>query len=503
MKGDFTRDTYDPAKHFVRVLMQQGRVTLDADHNEQISILLHYLRTLARDLIGPYAAPSQAPGFSLRYDTNLKDLVIGAGRYYVDGILVENDEDCPYQQQPDFPLPANDGLLKEIGQPAGTVLWAYLDVWERHITSIEDDDIREKALNGPDTCTRSKLVWQVKAIKWNQDPTRVDVVTCSAPLADPQIVSVSQALLAARVDPGQKVDDACVTPPDSKYRGTENHLYRVEIHTPGTAATATFKWSRDNGSVVTSWLGISGNDLLVGHTRGFEAGNWVELSDDTLDLQGLPGSLVKLVKVEGGTLSVDPGSVSAAGPPWSDQLVSPKVRRWDQTGNEDTELAADWAVPVREKTPDADVWLDLEDGIQIEFSANGLYRTGDYWLIPARVATGNIEWPPQTDDSGQPMLNNGTVIPDPLPPDGIEHHFAPLGFLSLRTGENGVSLTLGSCRCTFDPASSCFRPPSLPVGKTLIRPSTAGARELAEDLVEAHKEAAVVKKRRKPSTGTP
>src|SRR5262249_3389052 len=144
--------------------------------------------------------------------------------------------------------------LNQIGQPSGTVWWAYLDVWERHITTIEDDDIREKALNGPDTCTRAKLVWQVKAIKWDQDmdPTRVDAVTCSAPLADPQIVSVSQALLAARVDPGQKVDDACVTPPDSKYRGTENHLYRVEIHTPGSAATATFKWSRDNGSVVTS-----------------------------------------------------------------------------------------------------------------------------------------------------------------------------------------------------------------------------------------------------------
>ena len=31
MKGDFTRDTFDPAKHFSRVLMQQGRVTLDAD----------------------------------------------------------------------------------------------------------------------------------------------------------------------------------------------------------------------------------------------------------------------------------------------------------------------------------------------------------------------------------------------------------------------------------------------------------------------------------------
>ena len=57
MKGDFTRVTFDPIKHFSRVLMQQGRVTLDADSNEQSAILLHYLRNLAKDIIGPYGAP--------------------------------------------------------------------------------------------------------------------------------------------------------------------------------------------------------------------------------------------------------------------------------------------------------------------------------------------------------------------------------------------------------------------------------------------------------------
>ena len=31
MKGDFTKAVFEPLKHFVRVLLQQGRVTLDAD----------------------------------------------------------------------------------------------------------------------------------------------------------------------------------------------------------------------------------------------------------------------------------------------------------------------------------------------------------------------------------------------------------------------------------------------------------------------------------------
>src|SRR5690348_1465590 len=54
-KGDFTRDTFSSLNHYSRVLMQQGRVQLDADWNEQIDILLYHLRTLTRDLIGQRA----------------------------------------------------------------------------------------------------------------------------------------------------------------------------------------------------------------------------------------------------------------------------------------------------------------------------------------------------------------------------------------------------------------------------------------------------------------
>ena len=35
MKADLTRNTFHPFRHFTQVLMQQGRVQLDADWNEQ------------------------------------------------------------------------------------------------------------------------------------------------------------------------------------------------------------------------------------------------------------------------------------------------------------------------------------------------------------------------------------------------------------------------------------------------------------------------------------
>ena len=54
LKGDFSRNSFHPSKDFTRVLMQQGRLQLDADWNEQVSIFWHFFRSLTRDLVGPY-----------------------------------------------------------------------------------------------------------------------------------------------------------------------------------------------------------------------------------------------------------------------------------------------------------------------------------------------------------------------------------------------------------------------------------------------------------------
>lgn len=451
MKGDFSRITFDAANHFSRVLTQQGRVTLDADSNEQAAILLHYVRTLARDLIGPYGGPADALGFELKLDQSVKPpvLKIRAGRYYVDGILCENDADCTYDVQPDHTPGDDDPLLLELNNPQEKSFWLYLDVWERHITPIEDDRMREVALGGPDTCTRAKVVWQVKALPLSTDfPFDPNPEACTAPLAG--LTAVGAARMTAELDPGQQIKDPCVVAPDSQYRGEENQLYRVEIHRgsdPDNSGPPTFKWSRDNGSVAAAWLGTEGNDLVVASARGFSAGAWVELSDDRLELRGEPGVLVKLSSVDGNRLSVDPGSVPpSASLAWTAALENPKVRRWDQTQNDDIILDGG-AVPIVESTATDLHWIDLEDGLRVQFQpAAGdkqQYRSGDYWLIPARVATGDIEWPRHND------------VADFLPPHGIEHHYAPLG--GLRWNVEKKEFSLQSCVCTLQEINSCKR----------------------------------------------
>ncbi|MBL0011668.1 MAG: hypothetical protein IPP22_13250 [Nitrosomonas sp.] len=221
MKGDFTRNTFDPDKHFLRVLMQQGRVQLDADWNEQASILLHYIQTLATDLIGPMRVRVGGLWFAISTG-DVGDFKIGKGRYYVNGILCENErDDVTYLSQADFPLSENDTLVN------GNYI-VYLDVWERHISFVADDDIREKALNGIDTATRSKVVWQVKVYPLIND--QYAYCNQGSSLLTDKVLALSKICMSARAKQGQSVTMPCLTEPEAQYRGAENQLYRVEIH---------------------------------------------------------------------------------------------------------------------------------------------------------------------------------------------------------------------------------------------------------------------------------
>src|SRR5688572_640889 len=100
LRADVTRDTFSPLDRFRRVLAQQGRPMLDADSNEQTSILLHYLECLAQDLEGPAFGPGFEIGVKLDPSGKFEDLTIGAGRFYAQGMLCENAAEVAYADQP-------------------------------------------------------------------------------------------------------------------------------------------------------------------------------------------------------------------------------------------------------------------------------------------------------------------------------------------------------------------------------------------------------------------
>src|SRR5262249_4690881 len=103
MKGDFTRFSFDPSKHYSSVRMQQGRVQLDADWNEQVDIQRRLQRLQAEDLFGQSGAPLVDGGFKVTVSTDSQSLQISGGRMYVDGLLCELGASTTYDKQPDYP----------------------------------------------------------------------------------------------------------------------------------------------------------------------------------------------------------------------------------------------------------------------------------------------------------------------------------------------------------------------------------------------------------------
>lgn len=452
MKGDFSRDTFNLKKNFSRVLMQQGRVQLDADWNEQSAILLHYLRTLAKDLIGPHAGSGDS--FTIRFSEDKKDLIISAGHYYVDGILCENEIDVSYFNQPHYPMDKKDDFPFPF--------LAYLDVWERHVTCFEDESLREVALGGIDTTTRAQVVWQVK-LRGGLSVKEVD-----AGCDNIRFPIKSDALLLARTLPAQPSDDPCNIEPDARYRGAENQLYRVEIHTGNVDENGdllndekpnekpTFKWSRENGSVAFSVISITKSSdatevrlasLGRDDNSGLREGDWVELVDDAYTLQNRADNLLQIVSIDRDEMSVSLNGTTTISADRNSGNHS-LLRRWDQKAGNAPEggltLGDDKAAVIMEGSGN-DNWLKLEDGIQIQFQRTSgntaqmsRYRTGDYWLIPARTATGDVEWTKSA---------SGELIPQS--PHGIEHHYAPLGIAADKDSPPK------HCRCTLQSITEC------------------------------------------------
>ncbi|HYG09233.1 MAG TPA: DUF6519 domain-containing protein [Pyrinomonadaceae bacterium] len=528
MKSDATRFTFNPRKHLIGVSQQQGRVQLDADWNEQSDIFIHRIETEAADIIGLCGGPLHQAAFHIA--ANLAqlsteeqslpqndasslvftppDFLITAGHYYVDGILCENDLITTYTGQPDLP---DAPPISEAG-----LYLIYVDVWRRHLTALQDPGMREIALGGPDTATRTKTVWQIKHFFAGADATG----NCLTAFDDYEdLIAPSSGKLGARTRKENISTDPCIVPPSAGYRGLENQLYRVEVHQggaaldvtsggAGTSATrvqnhndqikvtggswsagqaveifsqesgsdpmngtlayitnfdsgsktltlntnvskitfddlrvrsvkATYKWSRDNGAVATAIEKIDGAEITVHDlgpdtVLGFKEGQWVELTDDKLDLHGLPGQLAQIIKIDPAinriTLNYEPTPLSSH-TSGVDAARHPLLRRWDGIG----------AVKFHPNVAD-NHYLDLENGVQVRFFA-GTFKTGDYWTIPARTATadaqsGNIEWP---QEGGEPLS---------LSPSGIQHHYCRVAMLHWDGSNFDV---VEDCRNLFPP----------------------------------------------------
>jgi hypothetical protein len=450
MSGDYSRKTFKSRHNYSGVLMQQGRVQLDADWNEQIAISLRRQLAQTVDTIGRAVVPMETPdGFKLELNAGV--LSIFPGRMYIDGLLAENHGASPtefyavlseergsepvlYHKQPYFPN------ISEIAPlPTSGTGIAYLDVWQREVTYIKQPGLVEPAV-GIDTTARWQTVWQVKVL-----PVETAVageLECSNQVsAWDNLIAPSAGRLSTGIVESQEEENICLVPTEGGYRALENRLYRVEVHSGGGFDIAKFKWSRHNASIETAVYQISGLNLTVAQSqwdpvRSFKVGDWVEVTDDVREFSNVAGELRLITGVDHAQNIIELESALPLADFPTDANDAPSldrhtlIRRWDQKNDVDLNTGL---ITI------ADEAFYLEDGIQIGFdidaspALSGDFKTGDYWLFYARSATGKIE------------------LLEQAPPRGVHHHYARLAILNFPNDQD-------DCRIHWPPDfghSSC------------------------------------------------
>ena len=264
MKGDFSRDSFDPAKHFTRVPLQQGRVLTDADFNEQAAIQQHLRAPSSSISAGGGGGSAMASRSARRHGGGFHD----RRRAFLSRWHSFRERGRLLLSHAADRAGARRRWSRRRGDP-GRAFVAYLEVWERSVSAAEDPSLLDPALGGADTSVRAQTVWQARRL------SAAAACMLAAPVAAALAARVAagddagraalRALKAAAAafaaDPGNcrradalfdRLDSAAPrltvrTAPAGTggdaaggYMVVENRLYRIEIHSGGVAGAATF-----------------------------------------------------------------------------------------------------------------------------------------------------------------------------------------------------------------------------------------------------------------------
>ncbi len=250
MKTQISRKTFNLKKRYSGVYQQQGRMLTDADWNEKVDLEKQRIKSLMSELVEGGA--SQHDGFICStgdYENPTGKLQWGT--VLVDGIQASvtaaadaSGDAFDYLGQKDFPsAPEIEGPAGLYNFPLNGDYAIYLDVWERSVNYLEDDSLRDAALQGADTCTRTQTMAQVKLCP--------AVINPENPADNPH---KGDATLTLHLREGSTSLDAC--DPCAREVSLEdnaaNYLFRVEVHKVTYSAnnieTLILKWSSENAA---------------------------------------------------------------------------------------------------------------------------------------------------------------------------------------------------------------------------------------------------------------
>lgn len=330
MGSDRARISFDRTREYRSLVAQQGRVTLEADVNEQAVIVSEALRLETVDLIGPTGTPDD--GYVVSIDAN-GDIIVGPGIMYVGGWRMRFTQPVAINNQPEW---IDQPLFTVEKRSRGNYVIGLL-VSEQEVQAVEDQALREVALGGPDTTARTRLMQHIVSV-----PTKDD--SCAAVLKDWDSVlkplglalnpytfalDFNAALEVSFYPPAGPVDPCC-PPAQGGYLGSDNQLVRVTVvdYDP-KAHTGHLLWGWNNASFLyraalvdptadPAVLTLSPAPVDSAHTP--QLNQVVEILRSTMVL-GNPADLNFIAAPEGDVITL--ASAGAVFDPTTNQLTLP------------------------------------------------------------------------------------------------------------------------------------------------------------------------------------
>ncbi|HEX8306321.1 MAG TPA: DUF6519 domain-containing protein [Jatrophihabitans sp.] len=448
MATDVARLSFDPARTYRGVVPQQGRVSLEAEQNEQRVLDSEERRLELLDIVGPAGTPDN--GYAVSGEPGWEgkgfEITVGAGTMYVGGWRLELDQDLGDYDQPDW-LDRGRGW-KETGREHVMLLVADTDV-----TAVEDPALYEVALGGPDGAARTRLLQRIV----RQD---TEGATCAEAMAedrerwrrqgltfDPATMALesnSRLLVTWKGDP--EPADPCEPSSTGGYLGAENQLVRVQIVRTGRDGSLDLVWGYDDASsLYRVTADASANPVLtldrtpVDDYHRPRAGQAVQALRATAELRATDGVVEGYVAALGGRVGV----LTAPYDPDTKTVQFPAP------------LPADYTDPEENPQLYLRIWEELLTGVElgkpVSLTGTGMRITittedergphvDDFWCIGVRPSTPTAVYPER-------------YLRTPQPPDGPHQWICPLAVIEwVDKPEQPTQLVvLEDCRRHFSP----------------------------------------------------
>ena len=487
MPSDRSRRTDGLRDGYTGVVAQQGRVTLDRDFNAEHGFLAGRIEAEARDTIGPCGTPDNGFAISIPQTSppgpplwsppaplspptqHSDDFLISPGTMYVGGqraVFTARPAGHPvtysYYDQPDWVLPPAPPEIR------GREL-LFLALAEQEVSAVEDSDLLEVALGGPDTTQRLRLLRRVyrETVQAPDCTTAWSEAVALWRVRDGLLLKPATMQLCPqlRLQVGFSDDGATPDPCDpiaqNGYLGAENQTIRVQISDAGNTGSsggqAKLLWGYDNASFLYRATALTSNAAML------------TIAPPPPDAFHVPqtAQVVEILRTAA-VLASEPDVTDPTGQRSIVRCVaSPTgvVRRLAQPygpadpGDPTSYIVLDQALPAEYLAdttplflrvwqseiafdPTGDTILLTDDvtgastGVEVTISVptREVLTAGAYWLLAVRPSTPQAVYPER-------------LLSAPQPPDGPRLWACPLALIDWTNRENP---TVTDCRNLFD-----------------------------------------------------